>query len=527
MTILLFTLGCGGVEDSGVPDRTLPGDDPMDTGITTITPTVVPAVWLNEVMPQNDSTWQTADGRLPAWAEIRNASEQTVSRDALTLNDAPLTWVDDGDQLAPGEIAMVELADGDANDPLTLAWHGTAIDSLDPGDPGPDYTWARFDALYPGDASGFALTGQPTPGYDNGSAPPSGSPDELFFEDYSRFDITLPQASWDALQIDPYTPMPATLGYERVFLPVTVHLKGVLGSLRTLDGKSSFSIDLNAARPGGTLRGQKKVKLNNMVQDPSGVHESLTYGLFRAAGLWAPRVGYAQVYVNGEYWGVYTNIEAEDDVFLDRNFGEHGGNLYEGAYGVDFYVGEETSFECDECAFPDDRSDITAVATVLDGEPTDEALAVLDTLVDMDGFRTVMAVEAVALHWDGYTTANNYRIYDDPGQGRFEIIPWGTDQTWIDEYYSPWSGYGRLLTFCIANPTCEAAYEDRLVEVADLAESLDLPARMRHLLALYDDDIVADPRVEWQLSTHQSYLSTTLANLQAGPQRVRDEVAAH
>lgn len=527
MAPLLLLLACSQASDPGVPDRTLPADAPVDTGTTPIAPVVVPAVWINEVMPENDSTWQTVDGRLPAWAEIVNASDQIVDRADLTLNDAPIVWVDAGDTLAPGALALVELTEDDAKHALTLAWHGEATDSLDAGDPGPDRAWARFDALFDGEASGFALTGQPTPGYVNGNSPPAGSPDDLFFDDYARFDITLPQASWDSLAIDPYTAMPATLGYERVLLPVTAHLKGVYGSLRTLDGKASFSLDLNAARPGGTLRGQKKIKLNNMVQDPSGVHEWLTYGLFRAAGLWAPRVGYAQVYVNGEYWGVYTNVEAEDDVFLDRNFGEHGGNLYEGAYGVDFYDGYEEYFECDECPFPDDRSDITAVTTVLNGVATDAALAELDTLVDMDSFLTVMAVEAVALHWDGYTTANNYRIFNDPGQGRFELIPWGTDQTWIDEYYDPWSGYGRLLTFCIENPTCEAQYEARLLEIADLAESLDLPSRLVELLRLYNDDFIADPRVEWDLPTHETYVGATLARLQDGPQRVRDEVAAH
>lgn len=524
--ILLALTACRTPVATGVPDRPLPdGDSGADTGSPTVGEATVPAVWINEVMTQNDSTWQAADGSLPGWVEILNTSAQTVDRADLAWEHGPIAWVDaaddDATSIAPGELALATLDD---NGSLTLQWRGNTTDAIDPGTPGEDVAWARFPT---GDGeSAFALTGQPTPGYDNGSAPPSASPTDLFFADYARFDLQIPADSWASLDADPYTAVPATLGYERVWLPVMIHLKGVYGSLRTLEQKCSFSIDLNAARPGGTLRGLKKVKLNNMVQDPAGVHEYITYNLFRAAGVVAPRSGYAQVYVNGEYYGVYANVEAEDDVFLTRNFGE-AGNLYEGAYGVDFYDGYESYFECDECAYPDDRSDITAVTNVLDGDPSDAGIAALDQLIDLDEFLSDLAVEAVALHWDGYTTANNYRIFHDPGQDRFVLLPWGVDQTWIDEYYDPWSGYGRVLTFCIANPSCEARYEARMLEVADLVDALHLDDMLRDLLLTYNEDFLADPRVEWDAATHEVYLTSTRNHILEGPQRVRDEIAAH
>lgn len=516
MTLLLL-LACRAEGPAGVPDRELP--PAPDTGAF-VGGEAAPAVVLNEIQPENDSTWQAADGSLPAWAELRNLSDAAVAREDLRINGAPVAWVDDGDALAPGALALCTLPDDGA---VELTWRGQRLDAVDPGDPGPDAAWARFG---PDGASAWLLTGAPTPGYTNGNAPPEGTPDDLFFEDYARIDLDIPDDSRAALDADPYTGQPATLSYERVQLPVEVHLKGVYGSLRTLAGKASFSVDLNAARPGGSLRGLTKLKLNNMVQDPTGVHEHLTYALMRAAGVAAPRVGYVQVYVNGEYQGVYSNVEAEDAHFLDHNFGEHGGNLYEGAYGVDFYVGEEFAFECDSCAFPDDRSDLTAVAEVLDGEPTNAGIAALERLVDLDEFLTELAVEQVSLHWDGYTSSNNYRVFHDPGQDRFVLIPWGVDQTWIDEYYSPWSGLGRVLQFCIANADCEVRYERALLDAADLAESLDLPTMLQGLLVTYNADFLADPRKEWDEAEHAQYLTTTRANLEGGPDRVRAEVAA-
>ena len=534
--MIFWLLGCRVSVDPGVPDRPLPVEEDTGSQVSGVAPL---PIWINEMMPENDSTWQAPDGSLPPWGEVRNGSESDIQRSDLRINSAAIEWVytstpdtgdvDSGantesDVIPAGAVAMFTLPDDGA---IELSWQGVRTDSLDPGDPGPDYAWARFDAGAPGAQSAWELTGAPTPGYDNGNHPPEGSPSDLFYADYSRIDLTIPTDSWDSLTGDPYTGVPATLGYERIAIPVEIHLKGVYGSLRTLEGKASFSVDINAARPGGTMRGLKKLKFNNMVQDPSGVHEHLTYGLMRAAGLAAPRVGYLQVYVNGEYWGVYTNVEAEDDVFLDRYFGEHGGNLYEGAYGVDFVVGGEFAFECDECAFPDDRSDITAVATVLDQAPTDAAMAQLETLVDIDQFLTEYAIEQLTLHWDGYATANNYRVFNDPGQGRFVIIPWGADQTWIDEYFTPFNGYGRIMTFCIANASCLARYESKLLEMADLAEAQNLPEQFLDLVARYNDDFLADPRTEWDASLHSYYLSLTLGNLRDGPDRVRAEVAAH
>ena len=41
------------------------------------------------------------------------------------------------------------------------------------------------------------------------------------------------------------------------------------------------------------------------------------------------------------------------------------------------------------------------------------------------------AVERYLGHWDGYTTKNNYYLVSDPS-GRFQMLPWGTDQTWVE-----------------------------------------------------------------------------------------------
>src|SRR5213075_2682152 len=102
-------------------------------------------------------------------------------------------------------------------------------------------------------------------------------------------------------------------------------------TFRALPGKASFKIDFNAfaADPAQTFHGLHHMKLKNEIEDPSFVAERVAYLSFRNAGLPAPRQNSAQVYVNGEYYGVYGNVEVEDKAFLRRWFASDEGNLYE------------------------------------------------------------------------------------------------------------------------------------------------------------------------------------------------------
>src|SRR5262249_42978756 len=69
--------------------------------------------------------------------------------------------------------------------------------------------------------------------------------------------------------------------------PAEIRLKGnVGGSFRTLDEKPGFKLKF---KQGEAVLGLVKMTLNNMVQDPSMLHETLAYSAFRAAGVPASR----------------------------------------------------------------------------------------------------------------------------------------------------------------------------------------------------------------------------------------------
>jgi len=177
------------------------------------------------------------------------------------------------------------------------------------------------------------------------------------------------------------------------------------------------------------LFGLDRITLNNSRQDPSFLHQCISYEVFAAAGVPTPRCNFAHVTVNGEDMGLYVNVEGPDKEFLRRWFDDDEGNLYEGTLS-DFRDGWIDTFDKKTNELDPDRSDLDLVVAAADETTiTDANLAAsLATIIDLDEYLTEWAVEVVTMHWDGYASnTNNFYVYDDPTSGLFHFIPWGTD----------------------------------------------------------------------------------------------------
>jgi hypothetical protein len=283
--------------------------------------------------------------------------------------------------------------------------------------------------------------------------------------------------------------------------PAEIRLKGnVGGSFRDLTKKAAFKLKFKKTEP---MLGLRKMTLNNMVQDPSMVHETLAYAAFRAAGVPASRSGYAYVRLNGKDLGVYLALENLDETSLAKIFGsfdkEHQ-HLYEGEDGHDVKPGEEGEFEIDEGS-ETSRADLEALIEVVNGtgdKPWSQRVA---PNIDLAEMTKMWAVEKYIDHWDGYSghtepaqageRPNNYYLYSDPS-GRFQMLPWGADQTWIPtiDVETP----GREVTFdgeggvlfnkCLEDEACFRAYWEALRGVRDSIAQLDPAALAENTAAM-------------------------------------------
>lgn len=329
-----------------------------------------------------------------------------------------------------------------------------------------------------------------------GDEPPPGPAGWLFDPGaVVEIDLELPQASIEVLEVEPeeeYQPATFSLtagGQTYGPLEVGARLKGGAGSFRPLSQKAAFKLKFDAFADSQTFFGLEKLTLNNMVQDPSMIRETLAYEAFRSAGVPASRTGYAYLRVNGEDFGLYLNIEVLDRVALPRWFSSTR-HLYEGAYGVDVKPGSAAEFEVDE-GKKSKREDLEALIGVANAEAGDwsEEMA---SVADLGEMTRMWAVERYIGHWDGYAgrdndlvLPNNYYLHSgDTGAeaGIFRMLPWGTDQTWGDrlDFDQP---AAVLFDRCLADAGCAAMYRQALVSTRSTLLALELDPRAVELAA--------------------------------------------
>jgi hypothetical protein len=314
----------------------------------------------------------------------------------------------------------------------------------------------------------------------------------------SEIDLTLPPASWKELEEHPedkYVPgtfsiaetngVPGTAGPFTTPIEVGVRLKGgVLGSLRTLQQKAAFKVKFDSFVKGQTFLGLKKLTLNNMVEDPSMVHEAAAYEAFRALGVPAPRTGFAFLRVNGESFGLHLNIETLDKIWLEKQFGPFLSppqHLYEGEYGVDVTPSRFEEFEVDE-GKESNKGDLEALVAAV-ANPTPSFSSAVGPFADLPEMTRMWAAEKYAGQWDGYSgregekQPNNYYLYSDPS-GRFQMFPWGTDETWGEHVGFEAAG-GVLFNGCVGDSACKATYRQALATALPTLNALNLDDSVR------------------------------------------------
>ncbi len=380
-----------------------------------------------------------------------------------------------------------------------------------------------------------------------------------------RFDIEIPPSSWDDINSEAYPGgcvqyrrnyyMGALVYEGERFDGVGVRLKGGCGSSRNLDGKSSFKINLNWDDPDvpgcpeeRRLHGLSRFTLNNGVQDWTQEHEALGYAVYREMDVPSPRVGHAQVYVNGVYYGVYVHVETIDRRFLRRWFENNDGMMYEGAYWCDLLPwnvpNDLDEWSCFDREFSEDVCDEPDP----DAEPTDWELLRQLTLdiqdippggfygqqgditeiFDFDRFLSMWAVDGMLAHWDAYSfhILNNYRVYHDPDSGLWTMMPWGIDQTFRGDL-DPWSTDAVIIRRCLQETDCEDAFAQRLQEVSDTYESMELQADAQRMYDVVAPLLRDDPRKEYDNGAYGAAYRELVDFIPWRPLRVGEILASH
>jgi hypothetical protein len=123
--------------------------------------------------------------------------------------------------------------------------------------------------------------------------------------------------------------------------------------------KLPFNLKANYSKKDQRFEGgYETLKLGNVFMDPSYVREAVSYEIARKY-MPASKCNFAKVYVNGDYIGLYSNVESIDEKFLKDTYGNSSGSFFkcdpewedvlpaptgckEGEYSSLTYVGDDS-----------------------------------------------------------------------------------------------------------------------------------------------------------------------------------------
>lgn len=227
----------------------------------------------------------------------------------------------------------------------------------------------------------------------------------------------------------------------QVFEDIGIRLKGN-SSYGHPGDKKSFKIDFNRYVDSLDYDKLEKLNFNNCFKDPTFMREKIMYDLSHEAGVPAPRCIYANVYMNGTYWGFYDVVEQIDDDFLNTHFDNSSENLFKAGaafgagtsaadlmyYGTDVADYEERySLENNETE--NDWSDLISLTNFINNSSDADFADSLQYYFNVPVLMKSLVMDNMFANLDSYTnSARNYYIYHNPVNGLWEWIKWDCNE---------------------------------------------------------------------------------------------------
>ncbi len=317
---------------------------------------------------------------------------------------------------------------------------------------------------------------------------------------------------------------------ENTYYPADLHWNGHVvrnigvrsrGSGSRDARKPGLKLDFNEFVSGQTFAGLKSLALDNYRQDPAMLKESLSMQLFARAGVPAPRVSHARLYINGTYHGLYGILEPIEEPFLVSRFGEDHGYLYEfewsGTYRFEWLGDEPLRYaEMFEAETRDDEPPAqlygSLVAFIRTATRASRSVweREMSRYVDFEHLLTYLAVEQYLSDHDGLAGdwgLNNFYLYRFGDSERFQFIPWDKDVSFREVHRDVYAGLEEHWLFAAAleRPHLKNVYRDALRRVAAIADERPegsdgrgwLEAETQRLASLIRESAYADPSKSW------------------------------
>ena len=270
-----------------------------------------------------------------------------------------------------------------------------------------------------------------------------------------RVDILIPSDTlawiYETDNLESNYPFHATFAFDDGEIQDTLHNIGfrLRGNFTRQAAKKSFKISFNTYEPGRKYFGVEKLNLNGLQNDPSASRAKFCADVARQLGLPAIRSNHVQLFINGNFYGVYLNVEQIDEEFVQKRYGNKSGNLYKCLYPADLnYKGNDPdlykeefwgrrAYELKTNELADDYEDLAQFVNILNNTSITNLPCELEKVFNVDRYLKNLVFDILTGNWDGYAhNMNNYYLYHNISTNRFEYIPYDLDNSfgidWID-----------------------------------------------------------------------------------------------
>lgn len=297
--------------------------------------------------------------------------------------------------------------------------------------------------------------------------------DQLFSENQVlTIDLQFSQPEfWDSLVLnyDTETYMKASVTItdntgDTSYSEIGIRLKGN-SSYGHPGNKKSFKIDFNRYVDSFEYDGLKKLNFNNCFKDPTFMREKIFYDICKADTINAPRINYANVFMNNTFWGFYTVVEQIDDEFLKTHFDDKSENLFKAGdafgmggptdeadlkyYGID-QLDYDGKYTLENNTDENNWDDLISLLDFINNSSEEEFAANIGNHFNVNQLMKSLALCNLYANLDSYlNSARNYYIYNKDSTGIWEWINWdcneafgsypaggaATDLTELDPHY--------------------------------------------------------------------------------------------
>ena len=312
--------------------------------------------------------------------------------------------------------------------------------------------------------------------------------------------------------------VPATFRWRDVSVEnVSIRFKGNSSADPKQTHKRSFLVKFEKGR---RFFGLRQVSFDNGVQFGSLFSEPVITDILRDHGVPAHRCNYAKLFVNGEYRGVYVNVERIDESFLATHLPDAGGALFKvdkGGPGCNLqFLGDDPAlylktFAAKTKSAAKDPARLVAFIKLINETRPDEFAKALESRMEVDDFLRTTAVLLFAGAFDQLTGWNphNYFLYRNRKLDRWRYLPWDLDVGFcetafgqvrvLDDWHAAWpvprtGAPNPLLERIIADPVLLERYRKEARRILDKSFEPDRLCKVIDAkYQLIGEDLKADP----------------------------------